>query len=277
MYRFFLLLYYQLVFHMKQGGSMLNTSLFYLIITSLFPLSMSRDTVLIEKVSIPIISITFFLTLLILVEGFFEKDKTDGSFLEYTFLSNTRPYSINLFGHISLVKMVFKWFILVLSISIVIPFIFILLNIDFKFPTFLSTFFIFLVASPSVLILCVTADGLLMTFRSRASFISLLVMPLNLPILLFMIGYLEKQSTQGHPTFEHSYIHILFKYEVIVVLLISTILFIVFPYSIRYICHDLTHNKIYHQNSYGFDLKKELSKSYRCRGKTKNIQNVYLP
>ena len=160
--------------------------IFFVIIITLFPLTIGSNRDILESFAVPIIWIAALLSILAGFDRLFAQDVRDG-WLDQVSLSQLG------LGWYALAKAVSHWLSAALPLLVMTPIMAILLNISpSQFPTLLVAL---LVGSMGLTLLGVIGAALSEGARRGSALMALLILPLAVPLLIF--GTLASQSETG--------------------------------------------------------------------------------
>ncbi len=190
---FTILLRRDLTLAYRQRSEMINPLLFFVLVTALFPLGVGADPSLLREIGPGIIWVAALLASLLSLETVFRSDFDDGS-LEQLLLS-PHPLSI-----LMIAKVLAHWLITGLPLLIVAPLLGVLLNLSGEA---MRTLLITLALGTPVLSL-IGAIGVALTvgLRKGGTILSLLVLPLYVPVLIFASSAVAN-SDAGLPVSAH--------------------------------------------------------------------------
>jgi len=153
-----------------------NPLLFFIIVTTLFPLALSPSTDEIREVGTGVLWVSALLSSLLALEGLFRSDAEDGS-LEQLMLSPV-PLGVTVLG-----KIAAHWLITILPLIALVP----ILALSYSMPiTALPTmFYALLLATPTLSVLVALGAALTVGLRRGGAIVGLLVLPLTAPLLIF--------------------------------------------------------------------------------------------
>jgi heme exporter protein B len=173
---FTILLRRDLTLAYRRRSEMINPLLFFVLVTALFPLGVGADPSLLREIGPGIIWVAALLASLLSLETVFRSDFDDGS-LEQLLLS-PHPLSV-----LMIAKVLAHWLITGLPLLIVAPLLGVLLNLS---GDAMRTLLITLALGTPVLSL-IGAIGVALTvgLRKGGTILSLLVLPLYVPVLIF--------------------------------------------------------------------------------------------
>jgi heme exporter protein B len=190
---FVMLLRRDLVLAFRRRAEMINPLLFFVLVSSLFPLGIGADPVLLQKVGAGVIWVAALLAALLSLDGIFRSDFEDGTLEQ--FLLSAHPVSI-----LVLAKVCAHWLITGLPLLLVAPLLAMLLNLP---ATATGTLLITLALGTPVLSL-IGAVGVALTvgLRKGGMLLSLLVLPLYVPVLIFAANAVDTAGA-GLPVVAH--------------------------------------------------------------------------
>ncbi|HED52340.1 MAG TPA: heme exporter protein CcmB [Gammaproteobacteria bacterium] len=190
---FTILLRRDLTLAYRRRSEMINPLLFFVLVTALFPLGVGADPTLLREIGPGIIWVAALLASLLSLETVFRSDFDDGS-LEQLLLS-PHPLSI-----LMIAKVLAHWLITGLPLLIVAPLLGVLLHLSGEA---MRTLLITLALGTPVLSL-IGAIGVALTvgLRKGGTILSLLVLPLYVPVLIFASSAVAN-SDAGLPVSAH--------------------------------------------------------------------------
>ena len=173
---FAILLRRDLTLAYRRRSEVINPLLFFVLVTAMFPLGVGADPALLRDIGPGVIWVAALLAALLSLETVFRSDFDDGS-LEQLLLS-PHPLSV-----LMMAKVLAHWLVTGLPLLIVAPLLSVLLNLSGHA---MHTLLITLALGTPVLSL-VGAIGVALTvgLRKGGTILSLLVMPLYVPVLIF--------------------------------------------------------------------------------------------
>jgi heme exporter protein B len=159
---------------------------FFLLVTSLFPLAISPDKKLLSTIAPGIVWVAALLANLLALPRLFAVDHSDGS-LEQLVLANA-PLPALVAG-----KVVAHWFLTGLPVVLLAP----LAGLQFGLPVeaIQTLVLALLLGTPILSWLGAIAAALTLGTRAGASLLALLVLPLTVPVLIFGAGAVESQAS----------------------------------------------------------------------------------
>lgn len=167
---------------MRKQAEILNPLWFFLIVITLFPLVMGPELQLLAKISGGIVWVAALLSALLSFERLFKDDFTDGS-LEQLMLT-AQPLVLT-----ALAKVLAHWLLTGLPLILLSPVAALLLSMETDF--WLALVLTLFIGTP--VLSCLGAIGVALTvgLRKGGTLLSLLVVPLFIPVLIFSASVLD--------------------------------------------------------------------------------------
>lgn len=164
---------------LRQRGQLANPLLFFVLVVALFPLGMNPDPVLLRSIAPGVIWVGALLAAMLALESMFRSDFDDGA-LEQMLLT---PYPLPL---LVLAKVAAHWLVTGLPLLLVAPLLAMLLNLEGQAVVILLAS----LALGTPLLSLIGAIGVALTvgLRRGGVLLSLLVLPLYVPVLIFAAG-----------------------------------------------------------------------------------------
>mgnify|MGYP003335469909 FL=1 len=169
--------------------------LFFLIVVSLFPFGVGSDPAQLAKIGPGVVWVGALLATLLALEGLFRSDFDDGS-LEQMILSG-HPL-----GALVLGKVFIHWCATGLPLILMAPLLGILLNMDDA--ALLTLIASLLLGTPTLSLIGAIGMALTVGVRRGGLLLTLLVLPLYIPVLIFGAGVVLAAQA-GLPTTGHFY------------------------------------------------------------------------
>ena len=166
----------------RHRQAFINPLVFFAIIIALFPLGVSPDPKFLGVASVGVIWVGALLSSMLSLDNLFLKDFEDGS-LEQLVLSSQPLYLI------VLVKSFVHWTLSGLPLIIISPLLAMMLYLDFQhLPVLLLTL---IMGTPVITLIGGIGAALTVSLRSSGVLVSLLVLPLTIPVLIFSTGAVQ--------------------------------------------------------------------------------------
>ena len=173
---FLLLLRRDLVLAYRRRSELMNPLLFFVLVTSLFPLGIGSDANLIRAVGPGVIWVAALLAALLSLDAMFRSDFEDGTLEQ--FMLSAHPVSI-----LVLAKVLAHWLVTGLPLILVAPLLGVLLNLPSgSVGVLLGTL---LLGTPVLSLIGSVGVALTVGLRKGGVILSLLVLPLYVPVLIF--------------------------------------------------------------------------------------------
>jgi len=169
----------------RRKAEVLTILFFFMIVTSLFPLGIGADTALLRKIAPGVIWVAALLSTMLGLQRLFASDFADGT-LEQMALSPT-PLALLVGG-----KITAHWLVCGLPLVLLAPVIGIQFDLD---ASTLGVFILaLLIGTPILSLIGAIGAALTLGVRGGGVLLSLLVLPLYIPVLIFGAGAVYAQS-----------------------------------------------------------------------------------
>lgn len=170
----------------RKQAELLNPLWFFLIVLTLFPLVVGPDPKLLAKIAPGIAWVAALLSALLSFERLFRDDFIDGS-LEQLMLT-AQPLALT-----ALAKVIAHWLLTGVPLILLSPIAGLLLSLEFHL--WLALVLTLLIGTP--ILSCIGAIGVALTvgLRKGGVLLSLLVVPLFIPVLIFAASVLDAASS----------------------------------------------------------------------------------
>jgi len=176
---FLLLVRRDLRLALRQGGDAAMVVAFFVLAVVLFPFGVGPEPQLLARIGTGVIWVTALLAALLSLERLFQADYEDGS-LEALALS---PLPLEL---VVLAKCLAHWLMTGLPLLLTAPLLALLLGVEpAAYPTLLAAM---LLGTPSLSLIGAVGAGLTLGARRGGVLLSLLVLPLYIPVLVFGVA-----------------------------------------------------------------------------------------
>jgi len=190
---FALLLKRDLTLAVRHRAEMINPLLFFILVTSLFPLGVGANPNLLQAIGPGVIWVAALLAALLSLDGIFRSDFEDGTLEQ--FLLSSHPVSI-----LVLAKVLAHWLITGLPLLLVSPLLGVLLGLTGDGIRVLMV--TLLIGTPVLSLLGAVGVALTVGLRKGGMILSLLVLPLYVPLLIFAASAVDT-ATAGLPVTAH--------------------------------------------------------------------------
>jgi len=190
---FTLLLKRDLTLAMRHRAEMINPLLFFVLVTSLFPLGIGADPKLLQAVGPGVIWVAALLAALLSLEGIFRSDFEDGTLEQ--FLLSSHPVSV-----LVIAKVLAHWLITGLPLLVISPLLGVLLGLPAD--AILILLVTLALGTPVLSLLGAVGVALTVGLRKGGMILSLLVLPLYVPLLIFAASAVDTAAA-GLPVSAH--------------------------------------------------------------------------
>ncbi len=190
---FALLIRRDLILAMRHRAEMMNPLLFFILVTSLFPLGIGANPDLLRAVGPGVIWVAALLAALLSLDSVFRSDFEDGTLEQY--LLSSHPVSV-----LVLAKVLAHWLITGLPLLLVSPLLGILLDLPATGITILAL--TLLLGTPVLSLIGAVCVALTVGLRKGGMILALLVLPLYVPLLIFASSAVDTAAA-GLPVTAH--------------------------------------------------------------------------
>ncbi len=182
---FFLVIRRELLLAYRRLSEILNPLWFFVLIITLFPLALGPEPGILSRIAPGIIWVAALLATLLSLERLFRDDFNDGS-LEQLLLAPAPLFVI------VVAKVFAHWLLTGLPLIIISPLLAVLLGMDWD--SWLAVFVTLLIGSPTLSFIGAIGVALTVGLRKGSVILSLLVLPLYVPVLIFATSAIEAAS-----------------------------------------------------------------------------------
>jgi heme exporter protein B len=176
---FFIMLRRECLLRLRQRQEIINPLLFFILVTILFPLAITPDDKMLTLIGAGIIWAAALLAQLLSLQKIFQEDASDGS-LEQQFLT---PHS---FTSLLSAKLIAHWLLQALPMIVVTPLLALLFH--FSWHAMWVLWFSLLLGLPILSGIGVIAAALTVGLRHSELLLTILLLPLYIPTLIFATG-----------------------------------------------------------------------------------------
>ncbi len=161
----------------------MNPLWFFLIVIVLFPFAIGPDLAMLARIAPGICWVAALLAMMLTMEGLFRDDWQDGSLDQLRIMQTPMPLIV-------LVKIAVNWMVSGLPLLLLSPLVGVLLgmtanNIGLLFLTLL-------IGTPTLSLLSAPSAALTVSLRRGSVLLSVLVLPMAIPVLILAMGVIEK-------------------------------------------------------------------------------------
>ncbi len=167
---------------MRQGGDAAMVVAFFILTVVLFPFGVGPEPELLQRIAAGIIWVTALLAALLSLEKLFQTDYEDGSLEALSLLPLPLEFQV-------LAKCVAHWLVTGLPLTLVAPLLALLLHLD---PAGYGALMLGMaLGTPILSLLGAVGAALTLGARRGGVLLSLLVLPLYIPVLIFGVAAIE--------------------------------------------------------------------------------------
>lgn len=173
----------------RSGAEVINPLWFFLIVITLFPLGIGPEPQQLVRIAPGVVWVAALLSSLLALERLFRDDFLDGSLEQLLLLPTPLPVTV-------LGKVIAHWLVTGLPLILLSPLAALLLSLDFN--SWLAMALTLLLGTPTFSFLGAIGVALTVGLRRGGVLLSLLVLPLAVPVLIFASAAIDAAS-QGLP------------------------------------------------------------------------------
>lgn len=193
MTRFFEIIRRDLRLALRQGSDSIMVVTFFILTVVLFPFGIGPESGILERVSAGVLWVTALLASLLSLDRLFQTDYEDGS-LELLVLT---PTSLEV---VVAAKVVAHWLTTGLPLLVAAPVLAVLLHMNAD--GFLTLVLTMLIGTPILSLIGGIGAALVLGARRGGVLLSLLILPLYVPVLIFGVGAIDA-AVQGRSAEPH--------------------------------------------------------------------------
>lgn len=169
----------------RKGAEIVNPLWFFLIVITLFPLGIGPEPQLLARIAPGIVWIAALLASLLSLERLFRDDFLDGSLEQLLLLPSPLPLTV-------LGKVCAHWVVTGLPLLVLSPVVALLLSLDMN--TAIAMALTLLLGTPTLSFIGAIGVALTVGLRKGGVLLSLLVLPLSIPVLIFATAAIDAAS-----------------------------------------------------------------------------------
>ncbi|ACY85295.1 heme exporter protein CcmB [Edwardsiella piscicida] len=170
---------------LRSGAEIINPLWFFLIVVTLFPLSIGPEPQLLARIAPGIVWVAALLAALLSLERLFKDDFLDGSLEQLVLIP--APLTLTV-----LAKVIAHWLLTGLPLLILSPLVALLLS--FNAATWQAVALTLLLGTPTLSFIGAIGVALTVGLRKGGVLLSLLVLPLYIPVLIFATSAIDAAS-----------------------------------------------------------------------------------
>ncbi|MCW2473201.1 MULTISPECIES: heme exporter protein CcmB [unclassified Symbiopectobacterium] len=172
---------------LRNNAEILNPMWFFLIVIILFPLAIGPEPQLLLRIASGVVWVAALLASLLAMDRLFRDDYQDGSLEQLTLLPLPLPLVV-------LAKVVVHWMVSGLPLLLLSPLAALLFGLSFREWSVMAL--TLLLSTPTLSFLGAIGAGLTVGLRRSGVLLSLLVLPLTIPLLIFATAAIEAAMMQ---------------------------------------------------------------------------------
>tara|TARA_R110000737_G_scaffold325120_4_gene338370 strand:+ start:2789 stop:3472 length:684 start_codon:yes stop_codon:yes gene_type:complete len=169
----------------RHRDDIINPLLFFIIVVTLFPLGVGPESTILSRIAPGIIWVAALLSTLLSLDRLFKSDHADGS-LEQMLLS---PHPVFI---LVLAKIVAHWLLTGLPLILIAPLLAVLLHLHES--SYSALMLTLLLGTPILSLLGAIGVALTVGIKKGGVLLSLLVLPLYIPVLIFATSAIDSAS-----------------------------------------------------------------------------------
>ena len=186
---FYTLLKRDLTLAYRHRSELANPLLFAVIVVSLFPLGISPEPKILQLIAPGVIWVVALLAAMLSLDSLFRSDFEDGSLEQMVLTAHSLPLLV-------LAKVFAHWLVTGLPLLLLAPFLGILLFLPQQ--TMLTLMITLVLGTPVLSLVGAIGVALTVGLRRGGVLLSLLVLPLYIPVLIFAAGAVN-EAARGFP------------------------------------------------------------------------------
>jgi len=188
---FYTMLKRDLRLSLRQFSDMVNLWFFFILIVSLFPLGISPDSHLLHQIAPGIIWVAALLVTQLSLDRLFRSDFEDGCLEQWLLSSQSLTVFVS-------AKLLAHWLVSGFALILLSPVLAVILRMTA--PESVALFWSLLLGTPILTLVGAIAVGLTLGLRGGAILLSLLTLPLTIPVLIFGAGCVLAVSAGMSPS-----------------------------------------------------------------------------
>lgn len=175
----------ELLIAFRRQADIFNPLWFFIIVITLFPLSIGPEPNLLARIAAGIVWVAALLSALLSLERLFRDDFQDGALEQMMLMPVPLPVVV-------ISKVIAHWLLTGLPLIIISPLLSVLLSLDFN--SWLGVVLTLLIGTPTLSFIGAIGVALTVGLQKGGVLLSLLVLPLYIPILIFATSAIDAAS-----------------------------------------------------------------------------------
>ncbi|OEE72629.1 heme exporter protein CcmB [Vibrio ordalii] len=180
-----MIIHRELLIAFRRQADIFNPLWFFIIVITLFPLSIGPEPALLARIAAGIVWVAALLSALLSLERLFRDDFQDGSLEQMMLIPVPLPIVV-------ISKVVAHWLLTGLPLILISPLLAVLLSLDFN--TWLAVVLTLFIGTPTLSFIGAIGVALTVGLQKGGVLLSLLVLPLYIPILIFATSAIDAAS-----------------------------------------------------------------------------------
>ena len=175
----------ELLIAFRRQADVFNPLWFFIIVITLFPLSIGPDPNLLARIAAGIVWVAALLSALLSLERLLRDDYQDGALEQMMLMPVPLPLVV-------ISKVIAHWLLTGLPLILISPLLAVLLSLDFN--TWFAVVLTLLIGTPTLSFVGAIGVALTVGLQKGGVLLSLLVLPLYIPILIFATSAIDTAS-----------------------------------------------------------------------------------
>lgn len=185
---FFLVLKRDLLLAMRRRSEIFTVLFFFIVVISLFPLGISTEDKLLKQIAPGVVWVAALLASTLALDRLFSDDYEDGTLEQMTLAPVSLPIVV-------LAKMIAHWLLTGLPLVLISPLVGLFYHLPFE--SIKVMMLVLLLGTPVLSMLGAIAAALTLGLRGGGVLVSLLVLPLYIPVLVYGAGAISTSMVEG--------------------------------------------------------------------------------
>ncbi len=185
---FLLILKRDLLLAMRRRSEIFTVLFFFIVVISLFPLGISTEDKLLKQIAPGVVWVAALLASTLALDRLFSDDYEDGTLEQMTLAPVSLPIVV-------LAKMIAHWLLTGLPLVLISPLVGLFYHLPFE--SIKVMMLVLLLGTPVLSMLGAIAAALTLGLRGGGVLVSLLVLPLYIPVLVYGAGAISTSMVEG--------------------------------------------------------------------------------
>ncbi len=185
---FWVVLKRDLLLALRRRSEVFTVLFFFIVVISLFPLAASTDDKFLRQIAPSIVWVAALLASTLALDRLFASDHLDGTLEQFTLAPQSLPFMV-------LAKMLAHWLLTGLPLVLVSP----LVGLFYHLPadSIGTMMLVLLIGTPLLSMIGAIGAALTLGLRGGGVLVSLLVLPLYIPVLVYGAGAISTSMVEG--------------------------------------------------------------------------------